>query len=78
MTDLQINTEKAVAWILRVIENPATKCDKCRKWFNDIKAGKRGVCQAYKAQTFPDDFCLKEFERRGSYANQTGKQGALS
>lgn len=62
MIDLQENTEKMVDWIMRVVENPATTCDKCRKWRNDIGIRRRGVCRAYKAQTYETDFCLKEFE----------------
>lgn len=64
MTDLNENTEKMVDWIMRVIENPATTCNKCRKWKNDILAGNRGVCPAYRSQTYPGDFCFKEFEGR--------------
>lgn len=70
-------TEVVVRWVERVIENPSAACKKCRKWHNDISMGKRGVCHAYRAQTYPDDFCLKEFEVKKN-ANQTGKQGALS
>ena len=61
---LHEQTETVVKWIERVINNPATACKRCRKWFNDIGIRRCGVCQAYKAQTFEADFCLKEFQEK--------------
>lgn len=62
--DLQANTEQMVAFIERVIDNPAGVCRKCRKWYHDTGIRRRGVCKAYKAQTYDTDFCLKEFEAK--------------
>lgn len=62
--DLQANTERVVAWIERAIENPSTACKRCSKWHNDIGMRRRGVCRAYKAQTYDTDFCFKEFEAK--------------
>jgi hypothetical protein len=62
--DLQANTDQVVAFIDRVADNPSTACKRCRKWFNNIGLRRRGVCQAYKAQTFETDFCLKEFQEK--------------
>jgi len=57
-------TEAVVKWIERVIANPSTACKRCRKWHNDIGMRRRGVCQAYKAQSFETDFCFKEFQEK--------------
>jgi hypothetical protein len=62
--DLQANTERVVAWIERAIENPSTACKRCSKWHNDIGIRRRGVCKAYKAQTYDTDFCFKEFKTK--------------
>ena len=61
---LHENTECVVKWIERVIENPSTACKRCQKWHNDIGMKRRGVCRAYKAQTYDTDFCFKEFEAK--------------
>lgn len=62
--DLQANTERVVTWIERAIENPSTACKRCSKWHNDIGMRRRGVCRAYKSQTYDTDFCFKEFEAK--------------
>lgn len=61
---LHENTECVVKWIERVADNPSTACKRCSKWHNDIGMRRRGVCRAYKAQTYDTDFCLKEFEAK--------------
>jgi hypothetical protein len=61
---LHENTECVVKWIKRVADNPSTACKRCSKWHNDIGMRRRGVCRAYKAQTYDTDFCLKEFDAK--------------